>query len=85
MEFYARANVRALNQHGYEAQCLPIEALDHNACYSVINLADVLEHKSFPNVGLAAAHRLLRRDGVLFHSMPNIDNMVWRLPRVSAK
>lgn len=41
-------------------------------------MADVLEHMPLPKTGLAAAHRLLRPDGVLFLSMPNIDNMVWR-------
>jgi len=41
-------------------------------------MADVLEHMPFPKAGLTAAHRLLRPDGVLFLSMPNMDNMVWR-------
>jgi hypothetical protein len=73
------ANVRALNQLRYEAHCLPIEELDHNARYSVVSTADVLEHMQFRKTGLAAAHRLLRRDGVLFLSMPHMNNMVWRL------
>lgn len=72
-------NVRDLRQLGYEAYCLPVEELDHNACYSVISMADVLEHMPFPRRGLDAAHRLLRPGGVLFLSMPNRDNMVWRL------
>jgi protein O-GlcNAc transferase len=78
------ANVRALNQLGYEAHCLPIEALDQRARYSVISMADVLEHMPFPKPGLAAAHRLPRRDGVLFLSMPNMDNTVWRRRRAIA-
>jgi protein O-GlcNAc transferase len=41
-------------------------------------MADMLEHMPFPKTGLAAAHRLRRPDGVLFLSMPNMDNMVWR-------
>ena len=73
------ANVRALKQLGYEAHCLPIEEPDHNARYSVVSTADVLEHMQFRKTGLAAAHRLLRRDGVLFLSMPHMNNMVWRL------
>jgi protein O-GlcNAc transferase len=64
------ANVRALKQLGYEAHCLPIEVLDHNACYSVISMADLLEHMPFPKPGLAAAHRLLRPEAMLFFSMP---------------
>ena len=46
-------------------------------------MADVLEHMPFPKAGLAAAHRLLRPDGVLFLSMPNIDNTVWRRLRAN--
>jgi predicted SAM-dependent methyltransferase len=72
-------NVRALRQLGYEAYCLPVEKLDHNACYNVISMADVLEHMPFPRRALDAAHRLMRPGGVLFLSMPNRDNMVWRL------
>lgn len=74
-----KANVEALATLGYEAHCVSIEALPHNGRYSVVSMADVLEHLPFPKVGLAAAYRLLRNDGVLFLSMPNMDNMVWRL------
>ncbi len=74
-----KANVEALTTLGYEAHRLSIEALPHDGRYSVVSMADVLEHLPFPKVGLAAAHRLLRPDGILFLSMPNMDNMVWRL------
>lgn len=74
-----RTNVEALATLGYEAHCRSIEDLPHDERYSVVSMADVLEHMPFPKVGLAAAHRLLRPDGVLFLSMPNMDNMVWRL------
>ena len=68
-------NVRALKGLGYEAYCQPIEELDHEARYSVISMADVLEHMPFPKTGLAAAHRMLRPDGLFFLSMPDMDNM----------
>jgi protein O-GlcNAc transferase len=74
-----KANVEALKTLGYEAHCLSIESLQHAGRYSVVSMADVLEHLPFPKAGLAAAHRLLRPDGVLFLSMPNMDTMVWRL------
>jgi hypothetical protein len=64
----AEANVRALKQLGYTAHCPPIEELDHSARYSVISMTDVLEHMPFPKTGLAAAHWVLRPDGVLFLS-----------------
>lgn len=73
------ANVAALKTLGYEAHRLPVEALEQPARFSVVSMADVLEHMPFPRCGLAAAHRLLRPGGALFLSMPNLDNMVWRL------
>lgn len=72
-------NVRALNVLGYEAHCLSIEDLPRSERFSVISMADVLEHLPFPKTGLAAARQLLRPGGVLFLSMPNMDSMVWRL------
>ncbi|HUB63100.1 MAG TPA: tetratricopeptide repeat protein [Methylocella sp.] len=72
-------NVHALKQLGYEAHCVTIEELDDSQRFNVVSMADVLEHMPFPKVGLAAAHRLLRTGGILFLSMPNMENMVWRL------
>jgi 2-polyprenyl-3-methyl-5-hydroxy-6-metoxy-1,4-benzoquinol methylase len=72
-------SVHALKQLGYEAHCLPIEKLDYRERFNVISMADVLEHMPFPKAGLAAAYGLLRQGGVLFLSMPNMENMVWRL------
>jgi len=58
---------------------VPIEDMEGGAGrYSVISMADVLEHMPYPKAGLKAAHRLLRPGGVLFVSMPNMDSMVWR-------
>jgi protein O-GlcNAc transferase len=74
-----KANVESLTTLGYEAHCASIEALPHDNRYSVVSMADVLEHLPYPAIGLAAAHRLLQSDGILFLSMPNMDNMVWRL------
>jgi protein O-GlcNAc transferase len=72
-------NVETLKTLGYEAHCLTIEDLGHDGRYSVVSMADVLEHMPFPKTGLVAAWWLLRPGGVLFLSMPNMDNMVWRL------
>jgi protein O-GlcNAc transferase len=72
-------NVDTLKLLGYEAHCLPIEDLDQSDSYHVISMADVLEHVPYPKGALAAAQKLLRQEGVLFLSMPNMDNMVWRL------
>lgn len=72
-------NVAVLRSLGYEAHCLPIEAHEGDQRYSVVSMADVLEHMPFPKTGLAAAQRLLVSGGALFLSMPNMDTMLWRL------
>jgi SAM-dependent methyltransferase len=73
------ASVEALQRLGIDARSADLTALDDPGRFAVISLADVLEHMPFPKQGLAAAHRLLRPDGVLFVSMPNYDCMAWRL------
>lgn len=73
-----RDNVEALKQRGYEAHCVSLERLDQPGRYSVISMADVLEHMPFPKAGLEEARRLLRPRGLLFLSMPNADSPLWR-------
>lgn len=53
---FREANARALKPLGYEVHHVPIETLDHSARYSVINLADVLAHMSFPREHWAKLH-----------------------------
>jgi predicted O-linked N-acetylglucosamine transferase (SPINDLY family)/SAM-dependent methyltransferase len=71
-------NVRALGRLGYEAYQSTVEELDFPNRFSVISMADVLEHVPYPGVALKAARRLLRKSGVLFVSMPNMASMIWR-------
>jgi SAM-dependent methyltransferase len=73
------SSVEALQRLGIEARCSDLATLDEPGRFAVISLADVLEHMPFPKEGLAAAHGLLRPDGVLFVSMPNYDCAAWRL------
>ncbi|MFD8631517.1 class I SAM-dependent methyltransferase [Streptomyces sp. NPDC059533] len=73
------ATVQAMRALGIDAHCADLTALDEPGRYSVISLADVLEHMPYPGQGLVAAHRLLREDGVLFASMPHYDCAAWRL------
>jgi predicted O-linked N-acetylglucosamine transferase (SPINDLY family)/SAM-dependent methyltransferase len=71
-------NVEALRKLGIEAYALEMEKMDAQGRFSVVSMADVLEHMPFPKTGLQAAHRLLRPGGVLFVSMPNMASIVWR-------
>jgi len=73
------SSVEAMQRFGIEARSADLATLDEPGRFSVISLADVLEHMPFPRQGLLAAHRLLAADGVLFVSMPNYDCMAWRL------
>jgi 2-polyprenyl-3-methyl-5-hydroxy-6-metoxy-1,4-benzoquinol methylase len=72
-------NVVAIRRLGIEAYAVALSDLQHSDAYSVISMCDVLEHMPFPADGLAAAHRLLKRDGVLFLSMPNMDSILWKV------
>jgi SAM-dependent methyltransferase len=74
-----QSSVEAMRRLGIEADCVDITAIDKENHYSVISMADVLEHMPFPRDGLAAAHRLLRPEGILFVSMPNYNCPAWRL------
>ncbi|MCW0234579.1 MAG: class I SAM-dependent methyltransferase [Ferrovibrio sp.] len=71
-------NTQALIHAGIEGHCIDITKFDQQGRFSVISMADVLEHMPFPREGLAAAHRLLNDDGILFLSMPNADCPLWR-------
>lgn len=72
-------NVEAVRKLGIEAHAVPIEDLQGCAGrFSVVSMADVLEHMPFPRLALEAVQRLLRPGGVLFVSMPNMDSIVWR-------
>lgn len=72
-------NVAALREFGLEAHCQPLETLGFPGRFSVISMADVLEHTPFPRLVLSHAHSMLDTGGVLFLSMPNADSPVWRL------
>jgi hypothetical protein len=47
-----KANVEALQKLGMEAYCRPFEELDCAERFSVISMADVLEHMPFPKLAL---------------------------------
>jgi len=73
------SSVEEMQRLGFEAHCVDIAAFGQDGNFSVISMADVLEHMPFPKQGLEAAHRLLKPGGVLFVSMPNYNCAAWRL------
>ena len=72
-------SVEAMRSLNIEAYCLDPTALDSPGRFSVVSMADVLEHMPFPKDGLMAAYRLLASGGILFVSMPNYGCAAWRL------
>ena len=74
-----RTSVEAMKQFGIEAHCVDIAAFDQAGRFSVISLADVLEHMPFPQDGLSTVRRLLRPEGAVLVSMPHYDCSAWRL------
>lgn len=63
----------------FEVYCKDLCSFSSLTKFSVISIADCLEHLPFPKLELNAAHRLLEPNGVLFLSMPNYDCAAWRL------
>ncbi len=71
-------NVALLQKLGFEAHCKDIEEIEAADRFSVVSMADVLEHVPYPRRALAAVHRMMKTGGALFVSMPNMDTIVWR-------
>jgi protein O-GlcNAc transferase len=72
------SSVDALRKTGIEAYCIDINRLSMPDRFGVVSMADVLEHMPYPVEGLQSVHALLKKDGMLFLSMPNADAVAWR-------
>jgi 2-polyprenyl-3-methyl-5-hydroxy-6-metoxy-1,4-benzoquinol methylase len=70
-------SVRLMREAGVEAHASLFEDFRADELFDVVSLADALEHMPFPKRALEQARDLLRRDGLLFLSMPNRDAYVW--------
>jgi len=70
------ARARGLDVHQGEVADQPFEA----ASFDVITLFDLIEHARDPRATLAACHRLLRPEGILVVTTPDIGGLV---PRVT--
>lgn len=72
-------NVNTLIKLGFETYKNEICNFKHDKLVSVISMADVLEHTNYPVNALKSAKRLLKKNGVLFLSMPNSDQISWKI------
>ena len=71
-------NVQKLRRLGIESYSEYLEKQSFNNKCSVISMVNVLEKVTFPQDILRAAHRLLSDTGVIFVSLPNSENIVWK-------
>ncbi|GAA5177680.1 hypothetical protein GCM10025771_15300 [Niveibacterium umoris] len=69
---------KRLRDLGYRAVCADLERFVPERRFSVVSLADVLEHVPFPRDALRKVRALLEDDGLLFVSCPNMDCAAWR-------
>ena len=74
-----KSNVDLLNSFGIQSYCVNLEKLEVKNKLSVISMADVIEHMPYPKKGLCSANKLLSDNGVLLISMPNTENIVWKM------
>jgi SAM-dependent methyltransferase len=71
-------NVDKMQSLGYRAHAKTLEDFHPDRPFSVVSLADVLEHTPFPAKTLREVRRVLRPHGYLFLSLPNMDTVLWR-------
>jgi SAM-dependent methyltransferase len=72
-------NVNTLKSLGIDSYCEDLSSLALPEKLSVISMADVLEHVPYPKNALIAANNLLKENGVLLVSMPNTENLLWKV------
>lgn len=72
------ATVERMNQLGLQAAAEDIAALEGEELFDVVSLVGCLERSPFPGQTLASVRRLMRPEGLLFLSLPNVDGALWR-------
>ena len=64
---------------GFQAHCELAENVEFEKVVSVISLMDVLEHVPYPKEVLSSLYPKMEKDGCLIISMPNTENLIWKL------
>ena len=78
-------SVNAMKQLGFEAHCQLVENVEFNNALSVVSMMDVLEHIPYPKDVLIQINSKMEDDGVLLISMPNTENIIWKLMTEQSK
>ena len=72
-------NVNKMRELGYAAHCGLIQDISFESKLSVVTMMDVLEHIPYPKEMLVYLSNLMENGGCLVLSMPNIENLIWKL------
>lgn len=73
------SSIEALKPYIEDVRLQDFRELDEHGEYDVISMADVLEHIPFPVPFLVQAHKLLKPNGLIFISLPNLSAPIWEI------
>ena len=72
-------NVNHMKHLGFQAYCQLAEDIMFEKAIAVVSLMDVLEHVPYPKEFLFSLYSKMEEDGCLIISMPNTENLIWKL------
>ena len=73
------SSIEALKPYIEDVRYQDFLDIDEYEQYDVISMADVLEHAPFPKTFLYQSNRLLKPNGLIFISLPNISAPIWEV------
>lgn len=76
-------SAETMSRIGVESHCISIDEFKPDKEFSVISMADVLEHTEYPTSSLRSARSIIRDNGVLLLSMPNSESPLWQMMDLS--
>ncbi len=74
-----KQNVQIMRDLGFEVYCDLVENIEFEKKIAVVSMMDVLEHMPYPKKILNHLHSKLEDGGCLIISMPNKENIIWKL------
>ena len=72
-------SVALMRRLGFQAYCQLVETVKFEKEISVLSMMDVLEHIPHPRAVLTSLYGKMEQNGCLLISMPNSENIVWKL------
>ena len=73
------SSIEALKPYIEDVRYQDFLDVDEHGQYDVISMADVLEHIPFPKTFLDHSNTLLKPDGLIFISLPNMSAPIWKI------